>query len=251
VANQGALWNNPLAHNYVRLYFRPRNNYHLKTEGIKSASDGYRSNPPMTIPVMFAFDFIQTIILPDAFFLPENFAVVQAPLDGDAAFNQFDFQKIYHDGPTNDANRQEIHRARMAEVVVRHSLPLQTLRAVVCRSPYEERTLRYYLRDFDNLPPIITERNGNVFFRRGIYIEQMYLQEGHVVLSFRHPTRSAQELYSLSIAHQGVVRQYSLAAGKAWRFPQFEASEDDVIRVEIEGCLAFEGPLRSDQSEIA
>src|SRR5258708_36164763 len=34
VANQGALWNNPDAHKYVRLYFRPRNSFHLKTEGV-------------------------------------------------------------------------------------------------------------------------------------------------------------------------------------------------------------------------
>lgn len=45
VANQGALWNNPSAHEYVRLYFRPRNNFHLKTEGIKCLGDPYRQDP--------------------------------------------------------------------------------------------------------------------------------------------------------------------------------------------------------------
>lgn len=39
VANQGAVWNNPDAHNYVRLYFRPRNSFHLKTEGVKAAGE--------------------------------------------------------------------------------------------------------------------------------------------------------------------------------------------------------------------
>ena len=41
VANQGALWNNPEGHNYVRLYFRPRTYFHLKTEGVKSLGDPF------------------------------------------------------------------------------------------------------------------------------------------------------------------------------------------------------------------
>jgi hypothetical protein len=57
VANQVAVWNNPEAHNYVRLYFRPRNSFHLKTEGVKAIGDPYRIDPHMSIPIAFAFDF--------------------------------------------------------------------------------------------------------------------------------------------------------------------------------------------------
>ena len=63
MANQGALSNNPDAHQYVRLYFRPRNSFHLKTEGVKAIGDPYRAQNHMSIPVAFAFDFQKEMTL--------------------------------------------------------------------------------------------------------------------------------------------------------------------------------------------
>jgi ssDNA thymidine ADP-ribosyltransferase, DarT len=92
VANQGAVWNNPDAHKYVRLYFRPRNPFHLKTEGIKSLSDPYRVDPHMSIPISFAFDFQKVITLQNVGFVPGNFARSgAAPLTGDAEFDHLNF----------------------------------------------------------------------------------------------------------------------------------------------------------------
>ena len=42
VANQGALASFDASHDYARLYFRPRNPFHVRTEGIKCVSDLYR-----------------------------------------------------------------------------------------------------------------------------------------------------------------------------------------------------------------
>lgn len=64
VANQGALNNNPAAHDYVRLYFRPKNRFHLKTEGIKARGDPNRVDPHMCIPVMLVFDLKSVLTQP-------------------------------------------------------------------------------------------------------------------------------------------------------------------------------------------
>lgn len=55
VANPDAVANNPEAHKYTRLYFRPKNDYHLKTEGIKCIGDHHRQEKHMSIPIMFVF----------------------------------------------------------------------------------------------------------------------------------------------------------------------------------------------------
>lgn len=141
VADQGALWHNPEAHEFARLYFRPRNGFHFKTEGIKSTSDRYRKDPHMSIPIIFAFDFVATITLPNSFFLPVNFAI-GAPdvLNGDAEFDTLDFEKIYNDRPlpASSDERRNIQAFRMAEVVTKGGLTLDTLSAVGCRTIHEE-----------------------------------------------------------------------------------------------------------------
>jgi hypothetical protein len=110
VANQGAVWNNPDAHRFVRLYFRPRNSFHLKTEGVKSKVDPHRVDPHMSIPVAFAFDFQKVVTLPTAGFVPGNFAKTGvAPLTGDGEFNKMQFDFIYHDGPLTPEKQTEVH----------------------------------------------------------------------------------------------------------------------------------------------
>jgi hypothetical protein len=92
VANQGALWNNPAAHDFVRLYFRPRNSFHLKTEGIKSKTDPYRVDPHMAIPIMFVFDFVSVTTLQNSYFVSGNFASqALSALQGDNNFDTLRF----------------------------------------------------------------------------------------------------------------------------------------------------------------
>lgn len=68
VANQGALHNNPRAHDYARLYFRPRNVFHLKTEGVKCIGDPNRDRHHMSVPVLLAFDALSVLTLQGAGF---------------------------------------------------------------------------------------------------------------------------------------------------------------------------------------
>ena len=111
VANQGALWNNAAAHGYVRLYFRPRNGFHLKTEGIKAIGDPYRVDPHMSIPIAFAFDFVKAITRKDCGFVAGNFVKSgAAPSDSDQDFDNLQFDLIYHDAPLPRDRMAEIHK---------------------------------------------------------------------------------------------------------------------------------------------
>ena len=68
-----------------------------------------------------------------------------ADVDGSYEFlTSIDFGEVYHDGPI-PPDRREIINARHAEVVKKHSLTLEYLRHIVCRSSAERDTLLYLL----------------------------------------------------------------------------------------------------------
>jgi hypothetical protein len=249
VANQGALWNKVAAHKYVRLYFRPRNSFHLKTEGIKATGDPNRVDPHMSIPITFAFDFVQVITSQGSGFVAGNFARSGAiPSDNDQDFDSLPFDLIYQDAPTLPDYRMEIHNWRMSEVVVGGQLPFSKLSYIVCRTIHEERTLRHLLGT-TFAPRVIVEQRGSIFMRRGIFIDEIYLEEGMMHLKFHGPTGFTKETYAIKvICHdRGTVTDglYSVNPGISYRFAGLQASAAAIWRIEFEGCLAYNGPIPS------
>jgi ssDNA thymidine ADP-ribosyltransferase DarT-like protein len=179
VANRGALWNNPDAHDWVRLYFRPRNSFHFKTEGVKSRADPYRVDPHMSIPIAFAFDLQKVITLPTSSFVPGNFAkTATAPLTGDAAFDTMPFELIYHDSPLSQDRKAEVHNWRMSEVVVSDELSLSNLSFVICRTTHEERSLRYVIGN-SSVPRIVVEQKGASLY------EKRYVHRRNILVFWR------------------------------------------------------------------
>lgn len=241
VANQGALWNNPRAHNYVRLYFRPKNKFHLKTEGIKSDADPYRQTPHMSVPVMLVFDFQSVITSQATSFVSGNFAATGAePSDGDEAFDLLDFSKIYHDSPHNDPL---IHEARMSEVVVDERLSLEHLKAVFCRTIYEARTLRHLIGEREGYPRIIVEQGRNLFFHRAIYLDEVYRRDGVLSFKFHPPSTGIKEKYDVVVRCEAMEFRYQLSAG-SWRIPALVNYDPEAVwEILIEGCLAYKAKI--------
>jgi len=248
VANQGAVWNNPDAHHYVRLYFRPRNSFHLKTEGVKAAGDRYRVDPHMSIPIAFAFDLQKVITLPNSVFVPGNFAkTFAAPLTGDAEFDKMPFDLIYHDAALTPDKMAEVHNWRMSEVVVSGSLPLSNLCYVICRTTHEERTLRYALGQSVGVK-IIVEQKGAIFMRKGLFIDEIYWEADMLHMRFHGPTVSPKEKYAIKVICWGVGDRregdFLLAPG-IYRFSSLPASKDAIWRIELEGCVVYHASVPS------
>jgi len=249
VANQGAVWNNPAAHNFARLYFRPRNSFHLKTEGIKLRSDPYRRDPHMSIPVMFAFDLEKVLTWRHAYFLAGNFArAAAAPQTGDVAFRALDFAKIYHDGPTTAENRVEIHDARMAEVVADHAIPVSMAKSVICRTPHELATLKAGLGKRLGKPPIVVEKQNSLFMRRQIYISEIFCERGHIHISITTSVHAGSAPVSYRI-YSSESEQSGFLPSSRVRFNGFKAVDPNTVwTVELEGCVAYRAPIPwSDQ----
>jgi hypothetical protein len=233
---------------YVRLYFRPRNRFHLKTEGVKSKTDPYRVDPHMSIPIAFAFDFQKVITQSTAHFVPGNFAKTgAAPLIGDAEFDKMPFDLIYHDSPLTVDEKTEVQNWRMSEVVVSETLSLSNLSCVVCRTTHDERTFRHALGKY--CIPVIVEQKGSIFMKWGMFIDEIYWASNLLHLKFHGPTVHPQERYSVRVfcwdgdapPREG---QFELTPG-TYRFPSLPASKNAIWRIELEGCVAYHAQIPS------
>lgn len=76
------------AHNYVRLYFRPRTPTQFHIEGIRNTSEFYQNDPRIHAPVlvMFVFDARQILALPDISFSDINMQSPYAQRDDTEIF---------------------------------------------------------------------------------------------------------------------------------------------------------------------
>jgi hypothetical protein len=199
----------------------------------------------MSIPIAFAFDLTAVLADDASAFVPGNFAKTgAAPLVGDDEFDKLPFSEIYHDGGLPPDKVTEVNTWRMSEVVVPDALGLENLSFVICRTIHEERTLRHLLASLPKfaLPKIIVEQKESIFMRRGIFIDEIYWQNGVLHFLFHHPISSPQSDYEVHVEYtdQGAKKEQTakLAPGR-YQFPGLPASADAVWRIEIEGCIVY------------
>lgn len=136
---------NDAAHDYARLYFRPKTPTQYRIEGIRRAEEIWNGKHA---PLLYMFVLSSRHILTkeNVGFSRGNMQVPGTPvLHTDEEFATLDFRKIYHEGsyPPEEA---DIKVWRCAEVLCESPLPLaECMEAVVCRSDAERRTLLHFL----------------------------------------------------------------------------------------------------------
>ena len=147
VAPEDIINANGLAHQFARIYFRPRTPTQYRIEGIRKPAEIWNGRHAPVI-YMFVFRSRELLTRAGVHFSRGNMQVADAEvLDGDVAFQALSFDKIYHEGPYSPENA-DIKVWRCAEVLVESPLPLdEALEAIVCRSDAERKTLLYALGD--------------------------------------------------------------------------------------------------------
>jgi hypothetical protein len=257
VANQGALWNNPQAHRYVRLYFRPRTNFHLSTEGIKCLGDRYRRDPHMSIPVMFAFDALSLLTLEGVRFSRGKLSRRLPTGEDDEFFQSIDFDSVYHDGPIPREADHDIQDKRMAEVIVPGDLPLQPyLRKLICRTPLERRTLLHRLAGHaEDLAAMITveQIQQSTFLHKSLYLTGVSLRAGVLSFDLHAPTvPPVSGEYCVEVEHWIGGKKAQNWKGKipaTWRgasIPGFREIQGGFWRIRLEEALAYEASIPSE-----
>lgn len=261
VANQGALANNELAHRYARLYFRPKNGFHLRTEGIKCLLDPYRLDCQMSVPVMLVFDAAAVLALPDTAFTDRNFAHQIVPGCDEAYFDRIPFDDVYHDRPPTPERMAEIQDRRMAEVVYPGDLPLSGyLRQIVCRTALDRETLLHLLgADAARFRRLVTveQIHGSTFFHRGLYINNIGVVENKIHVGIKPPAQSPRNnRYEVKVERFANGAPVIMAEGSIGS--EYIAFAVDIpqgvrcshVRISLEGVLAFCGSISGQQSEL-
>ncbi|WP_370677137.1 DarT ssDNA thymidine ADP-ribosyltransferase family protein [Pleomorphomonas sp. PLEO] len=261
VANGGALNIFDGSHSCARLYFRPKNPFHFRTEGIKCIADQWRLANHMSIPVMFVFDLVSVITLPGAKFSSGNVQKSRSFLDGDTAFGELDFTAIYHDSPTNSGNKEYILNMRMSEVGVERKVPLfPHLKAIVFRTQSDMRTFEYLLeRDgiFCPYKRFVERSRGTLFLSRAFYINDLSFSEDVVSLTFNFPIdfSPSDRVFKVYIC-QNVVGQSSIydkpveLRKPTFRVKNFRPDTSAIWLIRLEDQLAFNGRIQAEVSEL-
>jgi len=257
VANQEALASNKDAWNYVRLYFRPRTNFHLRTEGIKLLTDPYRYRFHMTIPVSFVFHMEKVVTSKGACFSNRKMAHAgMLPGCDWPYFEHIDFEKVYHEGPISDrTEREEIQDTRMAEVLIPDALQLEgNLAYVLCRINLEAETLcwlvgnehqafmKQYLR--------VATKPTKLFLCWGSYLDELSFDQRHLTLKVK-PSHDylKDQLISIKVNRfeNNILQQHwhgqTSISSAPLRIQGFRSGQSSHWVVEVEDGLAFNGQL--------
>jgi hypothetical protein len=133
------------AHGYVRLCFRPLTPTQYHVEGIRPPSERYMDvdrDVHCPMPVFFVFNAVPVLCSPGCEFSRGSLARHRHEVGGDAVFlRDQPFRDIYHDGYLPSDRKDELLNAIQAEVLVPDELGLAHCAAIVCRSGAERATL--------------------------------------------------------------------------------------------------------------
>jgi hypothetical protein len=177
IAGAGVIDHRQRAHDFTRLYFRPRTPTQFHIEGIRRPNEcHYGAAAHAPVLVMFALDAKSILTMPTTRFSDINMQRDEArDGDTDAFFGTIDFSKVYHEGSFRGDASIANHRA--AEVLCQSPLALvQHLKWIVCRSEAERETLVHMAGPNGRLlrPRIITSDDGKVFEKKYAFVEKVY-----------------------------------------------------------------------------
>lgn len=237
------------AHDYARLYFRPRNPTQFHIEGIRKAAD-YYGGKHAGFTVIFMFDAAAVLTRGSTKFSCGNMQSQSTQVfDGDNGFDQLDFDSIYHDVayPSPDVIRQ-----RCAEVLPESGLNLLgTLKFIVVRTDADLATLKYSLLHFglvQYLPLVRKSTGSGLFFNR--YTAVDYIDTSPNRVNFKLAgTSSAGQIQTiikiLEPASRNVVFELTsnLDGNKRYFIEHNQVPGDYLINYSLEGAFAHESQI--------
>jgi len=193
-ANIGIIDQSPWAHDYARLYFRPKTPTHFHVEGIRPPESRHPSGAHCGSMVMLLFDAVEVLSLEGTVFTAEGFARKVPTYSSAAEYRALPHEDIFSAGylPSDPAEKDRVKKARSAEVLVPNGIRMDVpyLRAVICRSGAERETLVQGLSQagvgvwYDLARRVRVERRGwNLFHHQWIYARDVRYDAGTVLIS--------------------------------------------------------------------
>ncbi|QFT95954.1 hypothetical protein FIU85_01430 [Roseovarius sp. THAF8] len=249
IAPEEIIQNREDAHDYARLYFRPRTPTQYHIEGIRKEADYYMGRHAGFL-VVLAFDGETVLKMQSTQFSTCN---MQSPasqiLDGDCGFDQLDFQGIYHDEayPSDDERRK-----RCAEVLANSPLDIpSTLKAILVRTDADAATVKHLLIK-NGLPELVSKitkpQSTGIFFDNYTAVQFVDAAPGRIKFKLRG-TRSVGDIETELEVRDEVTGRTVLSANEALKPFQDYYIDADLppgdyrVSFTLESCFAYEAVM--------
>lgn len=251
-AHRNVIANSAWAHDYVRLYFRPRTPTQFHMEGIRPRVERTgEANCP--VPVFLLFKAEELFCREGVRFTNMNFAASGCSTGESAEFlRNLVFPDIYSDGGMRQDDRERLKRARCAEILYPGEIGLDLLEAVVCRSAPERATLLYLLGEHAERwerKVRVQHHFERLFEANHVYVQEVLWAEGSLAVRLnRAPGRYEVDLEVLDQRGRRLTRaaQWLEPLPSRLRVPIPSGVNRIDVRCEIERDLAYQGVMESN-----
>lgn len=247
VAAGDILAQNPRAHSFSRLYFRPQSPTQYRIEGVRKPHEVWHGAHAPVL-VMFAFSAVSVLSLDGTNFSNGNMQSPDSRFgDDEAFFNEISFPDVYHVGSFTPEHKDRIVRARCAEVLAVSPLPLVPhLKAIVCRSPAERAFLmdqigseaaQFYGRI------IVSHSEPGIFESKWAYVDTVDARRDGFRLKFHPRIDGATCAIKVRVLRNGVVvwsgENAAADLSTVWTVPYELSSGWYRCEIDIDECLAY------------
>jgi hypothetical protein len=251
VAAAGVIDNRVHAHQFARLYFRPRTPTQWHIEGIRKPGEcTYGDAAHAPILVMMIFDAKRVLMRDGVQFCDRNMQLGAAVTgQTEQYFSAIPFAKVFHEGPTSD---RSVIDHRCAEVLAASPLPLNdTVQWIYCRTAAERTTLLHLLGPHGVIwkNRILISDDLLVFERKYTFVEEVSVDNKGVVIKLSpRQDRQAIDVQVRVTASDGALRinfrNNSMAArpdppSNSWRISGALNDGDYLVEVTLEGRQAY------------
>jgi hypothetical protein len=261
VAGAGVIEARTHAHDFGRLYFRPRTPTQWHIEGIRKPGEcQYGNDAHAPILIMMVFEARSVLTSEGVKFCDRNMQLGTAVI-GDTAdyFKQIPFEKVFHD--SGIGGDRSIIEHRCAEVLVTSPMPLaDTLQWIYCRTEAEKLTLLHMLGSArkDWKTKIQISDDLLVFDRRFVFVEKVSIDSKGVVahlsprqdfakIDVRVTARDANGKLHLNFKNNN-MNAAPEHPFKSWRFAAALPDGRYLVEVQLEGHLAFRANMNVGQN---
>lgn len=238
---------NNRAHDFARLYFRPRTPTQFHVEGIRRVAEYYHGVHAPVL-VMFVFSADRVLVRPGTQFSDGNMQSPQTSMGNDGNFfSRIDFESVYHSFPLTDNNKATVVRARCAEVLVGSPLPLDGhLSAVLCRSSAERNYFLHLLG-----PEIATKwakriyvhAEPGIFEKRWAYVDTVDALADGFAFTFHARSDGSPCDFKVKIYNGANILYGGKADGadlsKRWRAPYNLLCGSYGFEIVLDGVIAY------------
>jgi hypothetical protein len=244
------------AHNFARLYFRPRNPTQWNVEGVRKPEELYGGDPNTHAPVLvvFVFDARKILCRDGVYFSNGNMQSASSLLgDNDEFFRSIDFSKVYHVGGIS--GDRSIITARCAEILIPNRLILdECLSHVLCRSQAERLMLISGLGSDAGrwASRIHVSSDTSVFEKKYAYVESILLRRDGVVFQLKPRSDLKMVKVALRIVDMEDSHEFTAgpaiipavpASGRAYKVDFDLPAQSYRVTLSLEDCTAFEAVL--------